>query len=186
MSGTEGATDQNAKYTKIFMNVFRAELVEIQKRRRNLPEGSRRLIEGAIKSLPRKPCEQYQLVGLCLSGGGIRSAAVNTGVMQVLNQFNLLPWVDYLSTVSGGGYLGTGVSTFMRSTQTIDWKAQAEEFENYDLAKSFRPPACLLGREMTSRLRHDSKWVNVSDGGHIENLGAIELLRKTLSLDHRW
>jgi Patatin-like phospholipase len=47
------------------------------------------------------------LVGLALSGGGIRSAAFNMGVLQALARGGLLPRVDYLSTVSGGGYIGS-------------------------------------------------------------------------------
>src|SRR6185437_7311509 len=43
---------------------------------------------------------------LCLSGGGIRSAAFALGVVQGLAARGLLPQFDYLSTVSGGGYLG--------------------------------------------------------------------------------
>jgi len=78
--------------------------------------------------------------------------------------------IDYLSTVSGGGYLGTGVSTFMRSTDDSTLAPSTNDSESLKVAKAFRPPARLLGREMTSLLRHDSKWVNVSDGGHIENL----------------
>ena len=39
-----------------------------------------------------------------------------------------------------------------------------------------RPGALLL--EMISRLDETHKWVNLSDGGHIENLAAIELLRR--------
>src|SRR5262245_27239936 len=46
------------------------------------------------------------LVGLALSGGGIRSAAFNMGVLQTLARSGLLPRIDYLSTVSGGGYIG--------------------------------------------------------------------------------
>jgi hypothetical protein len=46
------------------------------------------------------------LVGLALSGGGIRSAAFNMGVLQTLVRTGLLPRIDYLSTVSGGGYIG--------------------------------------------------------------------------------
>jgi hypothetical protein len=45
-------------------------------------------------------------VGLGLSGGGIRSATFCLGVVQVLAACNLLKQVDYLSTVSGGGYVG--------------------------------------------------------------------------------
>jgi hypothetical protein len=43
---------------------------------------------------------------LCLSGGGIRSATFALGVLQGLAQCGLLKRFDYLSTVSGGGYVG--------------------------------------------------------------------------------
>jgi Patatin-like phospholipase len=46
------------------------------------------------------------LVGLAFSGGGIRSATFNLGVLQALAELKLLHRVDYLSTVSGGGYIG--------------------------------------------------------------------------------
>ena len=44
--------------------------------------------------------------GLALSGGGIRSATFNLGVLQALADLGILKAVDYLSTVSGGGYVG--------------------------------------------------------------------------------
>src|SRR5438067_3199465 len=57
---------------------------------------------------------------LCLSGGGIRSASYCLGTLQGLARFgfssiaprdsgspHLLSELDYLSTVSGGGYLGS-------------------------------------------------------------------------------
>ena len=46
-----------------------------------------------------------RLTGVCFSGGGIRSATFNLGVMQGLAQIGMLPWIDYLSSVSGGGYI---------------------------------------------------------------------------------
>jgi hypothetical protein len=46
------------------------------------------------------------LVGLAFSGGGIRSATLNLGILQGLAARHLLPYFDYLSTVSGGGYIG--------------------------------------------------------------------------------
>jgi hypothetical protein len=45
-------------------------------------------------------------VGLALSGGGIRSATFCLGIVQVLAACDLLEDVDFLSTVSGGGYVG--------------------------------------------------------------------------------
>ncbi len=46
------------------------------------------------------------LTGLALSGGGIRSATFCLGVLQALAKYDLLKRFDYLSTVSGGGYIG--------------------------------------------------------------------------------
>jgi hypothetical protein len=49
---------------------------------------------------------------LCLSGGGIRSASFALGVLQALAQHGLLFCFDYLSTVSGGGYIGSWLSAW--------------------------------------------------------------------------
>ncbi len=43
---------------------------------------------------------------LCLSGGGIRSAAFCMGALRALALSKMLPQFHYLSTVSGGGYIG--------------------------------------------------------------------------------
>jgi len=53
------------------------------------------------------PTVQHRgLIGLAFSGGGIRSATTNLGVLQALRKTGILQCVDYLSTVSGGGYVG--------------------------------------------------------------------------------
>src|ERR1043166_832487 len=44
---------------------------------------------------------------LCISGGGIRSATFGLGVLQGLARCGLLEKFHYLSTVSGGGYIGS-------------------------------------------------------------------------------
>mgnify|MGYP002783770018 CR=1 FL=1 len=46
-------------------------------------------------------------VGLALSGGGIRSATFSLGLLRALGQARLIPRIDYLSTVSGGSYIGS-------------------------------------------------------------------------------
>jgi len=53
-------------------------------------------------------------VGLALSGGGIRSATFNLGVLQALAELRLLNRIDYLSTVSGGGYLGAWLAAWTK------------------------------------------------------------------------
>jgi choline dehydrogenase-like flavoprotein len=47
------------------------------------------------------------VTGIGLSGGGIRSATLNLGILQALARVNQLRRVDLLSTVSGGGYIGS-------------------------------------------------------------------------------
>lgn len=51
------------------------------------------------------------LFGVALSGGGIRSACFNLGLLQALVQRGVMRYVDYLSTVSGGGYIGSFFSS---------------------------------------------------------------------------
>ena len=46
------------------------------------------------------------LAGLALSGGGVRSATFGLGALQALARHRLLGRIDYLSTVSGGGFVG--------------------------------------------------------------------------------
>jgi hypothetical protein len=53
------------------------------------------------------------LIGLALSGGGIRSAVTNLGVLYEMSRVGLFKIVDYLSTVSGGGYIGCCVSSLL-------------------------------------------------------------------------
>jgi len=51
---------------------------------------------------------------LCLSGGGVRSATFNLGIIQGLARHGLLDKFDYLSTVSGGGFIGGWLSAWIR------------------------------------------------------------------------
>ena len=83
-----------------FRKLVDAELTEIAKRRfdRGLPSDA--------------PVIDRTLSGLALSGGGVRSATFALGVMQSLVAHGWLDKVDYLSTVSGGGYLGAYISSW--------------------------------------------------------------------------
>ena len=51
---------------------------------------------------------------LCLSGGGIRSATFALGVLQGLARQRIFQRFAYLSTVSGGGYIGAWLSAWFR------------------------------------------------------------------------
>lgn len=67
--------------------------------------------------------------GLALSGGGIRSATFCLGVIQTLHRHGIFNQVDYLSTVSGGGYLGTFLSSYLGTApgNTSDTSPPAKE-----------------------------------------------------------
>ncbi|WP_434118761.1 patatin-like phospholipase family protein [Sinorhizobium meliloti] len=57
------------------------------------------------------------LFGVSLSGGGIRSASYCLGALQALHAWGLIHRIDYLSTVSGGGYVGTSMIAGMHANQ---------------------------------------------------------------------
>ena len=67
-------------------------------------------------SLPKPDDKDRSLVGLALSGGGVRSASFNLGLLQAFLRYGLLRHVDYLSTVSGGGYIGSYLSALLRGS----------------------------------------------------------------------
>lgn len=88
--------------THDFNSVFQEEQKRIATRRRLAGMGA--AAEKKVNS---------NLVGLSLSGGGIRSATFNLGLLQALQRTGILNYVDYLSTVSGGGYIGSTLTWFM-------------------------------------------------------------------------
>ncbi len=57
---------------------------------------------------------------LCISGGGIRSATFALGVIQSLADHGLLDHFEYLSTVSGGGYIGSWLTSWIKRQGGID------------------------------------------------------------------
>ncbi len=97
------------------------------------------------------PAARHGLAGLAISGGGIRSATFNLGVVQAMARKGLLPHMDYLSTVSGGGYLGGCLSSVY---------ATAPRAETLDIILSGLPEKALLwqGDRQT-----DGAW-RVADG----------------------
>jgi predicted acylesterase/phospholipase RssA len=75
------------------------------------------ILEAEKRNLARiKPDdpETGETFGLAFSGGGIRSATFNLGVLQGLAQAGLLAKAKYLSTVSGGGYIGGWLCSWIK------------------------------------------------------------------------
>jgi len=57
---------------------------------------------------------------LCISGGGIRSATFALGAIQGLAEKGVLGSFDYLSTVSGGGYIGSWLTAWKNRQGGLD------------------------------------------------------------------
>lgn len=87
---------------KTFADVYRAELDFIRAKRES----------GGDAAGPRPAAGEDvppDLFGVALSGGGIRSACFCLGALQALDAKDLVARMDYPSTVSGGGYAGSGM-----------------------------------------------------------------------------
>ncbi len=102
----------------------RRELVDAQfdRQQRLIPDTIESLVEreGRAEGAQRYRLTAAEMVGLAFSGGGVRSATVNLGILQGLERYGLLRHVDYLSTVSGGGFIGSSLSSLMATPVAAD------------------------------------------------------------------
>jgi hypothetical protein len=106
----------------------------------NAIHGSGKVPPGAEGTALYVALNALKSAALCLSGGGIRSAAFSFGVIQALAvnprqpsgeratrpEDSLLSRFHYLSTVSGGGYAGGWLSAWLTREyrpQGDDWSA---------------------------------------------------------------
>ena len=119
-------------------------------------------------------------LGLAFSGGGIRSATISLGVAQVLARHKRLLDFDYLSTVSGGGYIGS----FLISLFTPDDRRGTRDPEATSIWSSLiafgrrliggadvrREPAQPGNRE--AREKHDFALKVLSDGSDARTIEA--------------
>jgi hypothetical protein len=107
--------------------VFVRELEDIRKARR-----------GGAKDAPQEPEPEpepepdtrHHLAGLALSGGGIRSATFNLGVVQAINENGVFEHIDYLSTVSGGGYIGSCISSILAKHSKLPFQHEEGRLEH--------------------------------------------------------
>ena len=83
----------------------------------------------AANAAPKADVDVYEraalsrLMGICFSGGGIRSATFNLGILQGLAEMGLLDCFDYLASVSGGGYIHQWLAAWIGRRS----KAKADE-----------------------------------------------------------
>jgi Patatin-like phospholipase len=86
-----------------------------------------------------------QVSGICFSGGGIRSATFNLGVLQGLAKHGWLNRFDYLSSVSGGGYIHSWLAAWLkRKTLEQTGEHQDANLYNQDLRDAWAQVAYRL------------------------------------------
>jgi hypothetical protein len=105
--------------------------------------------------------EKTPAVGFALSGGGIRSATFCLGLFQALARQKLIRRIDYLSTVSGGGYFGSFLGTAFTRDQ-----AGADQVER-DLADNHSWPV--------SWLRENGRFLSPNGSGDNWHTAAVAL-----------
>src|SRR5262245_47132330 len=102
-------------FERSFATVLRYELDQVARRRTAvLRFDPGPLPEGTTAEDVRFRAQRMNLTGLAFSGGGIRSGTVNLGILQALASLGLVTRLDYLSTVSGGGYVGGWLAAWIR------------------------------------------------------------------------
>jgi len=154
----ENRSNLNSSKCQFVDEVFPAELEELRERRlqADLP----------VVSLEGPPDVKQGLVGLALSGGGIRSATFCLGAVQKLAGSGLLKHVDYLSTVSGGGFMGSCVSSLMQGDPGA---LQERKKDSGSQIHAAEPP-------IIRHLRNSSKYL--APGGFVDELRmAVLILR---------
>ena len=97
---------------KSFVEVLNAELDEVSRKRPGVAESVTDPNAHPDQVIQR--AHRANLIALAFSGGGIRSATFNLGVLQGLAKLKLLKRFDYLSTVSGGGYIGGWLEAWIK------------------------------------------------------------------------
>jgi hypothetical protein len=64
---------------------------------------------------------QADKIGICCSGGGIRSASFNLGALQALQRAGIFGKAKYLTSVSGGGYMAGAMTMLAGSEESLVW-----------------------------------------------------------------
>ena len=96
--------------------VFDAERAAIESRREFIRNPQGRSQGNTAAQASGRNRATAPLTGLALSGGGIRSASFGLGALQGLHVSIGIEGIDYLSTVSGGGYIGCALTSSMQRT----------------------------------------------------------------------
>jgi hypothetical protein len=85
-------------------------------------------------------------IGICCSGGGVRSAAFNLGALQELQEAGELGRAEYLAAVSGGSYIAAAFSMLARGWPTSDVSRPPRDPADEDNGHDDSNPALIRSR----------------------------------------
>jgi hypothetical protein len=120
-----------------------------------------------------------KLTGLALSGGGIRSGVFCLGVLQALAKHDTLKNFDYLSTVSGGGYIGSSLTWFTRSETPFGVGPESLPYGIDDPTQA--PPKKPPGQPLLPHLRRHGSYLD--PGGPLSLLAGVSVVLRGLILN---
>lgn len=149
--------------------VFEAERAAISKRRQYIKDNGTRDRTGG-----------NAYTGLALSGGGIRSASFGLGALQALHTKCGIEGIDYLSTVSGGGYIGCSLTAATQKSTEAD-TAQDVGQDLVQEAKDIFPFINPNNYDDTESVRHIRDYSNyLAPHGALDLVTALGLIGRGL------
>lgn len=156
--------------------------------------------EGKLLEQSRAEREVPELkTGIGLSGGGIRSATFCLGFFQGLAKLDLLKKIDYLSTVSGGGYFGAFYTRLFTRNEIDDFdsvqkalypldrdkdeeKKESSSVEHKGNTSADKQDASKLEpRKVLNWLRENGRYLSPNGSGDLL-LGGAVLLRNWVAV----
>lgn len=141
--------------------------------------GARRKAAGFAK--PEPEADYRDAVGVGLSGGGIRSATFVLGVFQALAKLDLLKRIDFLSTVSGGGYFGGFYGRLVsRQGTERDSPAAMEQ-----VRRLLHPDAAGTTTDVADRGRRILRWLR-ENGRYLAPTGGGDYLMALAVMLRNW
>jgi len=128
--------------------------------------------------------ERSQFFGIAFSGGGIRSSIFCLGVMQKLAASGIFKHADYLSTVSGGGYIGSALAWWLSGKTLREPDSAADDLdaaENLPWGTADPNDVGQGGNEILTHLRKNGNYLIPGNG--ITLLSGIGIVLRAVLLN---
>jgi predicted acylesterase/phospholipase RssA len=120
-------------------------------------------------------------LALALSGGGIRSATFCLGALQALAARGLLGKFDYISSVSGGGYIGCALQWWWTRRNAAGAPKFGSDATSFPYGIDFGLPDRTISDDILNYLRAHGRYLTPGDG--LTAWSGISVVLRTLFLN---